>query len=47
MLADEIIFQLIQENNYEISLNTRFQLSLKHCGKINAPEIAEEEAMPA
>jgi len=43
MLEDATIKNLFAANNYEVSLNTRFQLSIKNC-TVKAEEPVLEEA---
>ncbi len=53
ILEDENARQILKENNYEVSLNTKFQLSIKNVSTVEkskpspkkkAKESAEEEA---
>jgi hypothetical protein len=45
LLEDATIKNLFAVNNYEVSLNTRFQLSIKNCTvKTEAPELEEATA---
>ncbi|MBS1737711.1 MAG: hypothetical protein JSS98_14070 [Bacteroidetes bacterium] len=42
VLEDDAAKQILQENNYEMSLNTRFQLTIKHIEKESTQKAAEE-----
>jgi hypothetical protein len=45
MLEDATIKNLFAANNYEVSLNTKFQLSIKNCTvKAEVPELEEATA---
>lgn len=44
---DEIIKQLLQENNYEVSLNTKFQLLIKNCTIVQAAAVLAAETAEA
>jgi hypothetical protein len=42
MLEDATIKNLFTANNYEVSLNTRFQLSIKNCTVKTEEPVLEE-----
>ena len=44
---DEIIRQLLQENNYEVSLNTKFQLLIKNCSAAAPAVVLDAETADA
>ena len=46
ILEDDAAKQILQDNNYEVSLNTKFQLSIKNVtpAEVNKTEKEEEDA---
>lgn len=42
LLQDEVIKKLTTENDYTVSLNTRFQIVIKYKGRVNGVEPVEQ-----